>query len=74
MKLFKAIWEFIKSFGLFWKDFLVGDSPELALGVTIILGVSYVSRNSRILDIVSSVVLVMVLMMITVWRKTRRHS
>ena len=31
----------IKAFGLFWKDFLIGDCPELAVGSLIILGVAF---------------------------------
>jgi len=71
MKILKATWKFIKSFGLFWKDFLVGDSPELALGVIIILGIAYLLHNSGVLGAISIIVLVLVLMMITIWRKTR---
>ena len=57
MKILKLIWGFIKSFGLFWKDFLVGDSPELALGVIIILGVAYLLHNTGILDVISITIL-----------------
>ena len=73
MKILKSIWRFIKSFVLFWKDFLVGDSPELALGVLIILGVAYWLHNSGVWDVVAIVVLALILMVVTVWRKTREH-
>jgi len=63
---------------LFWKDFLVGDSPvgdspELALGVLIILGVAYWLHNSGVWDVVAIVMLALILMVVTVWRKTRVH-
>ena len=74
MKLLQTTWKFIKSFGLFWKDFLVGDSPELALGVLIILGVAYLLRNYSVTDIISVIVLVLVLMMLAIWRKTRARA
>jgi len=66
----------IKSFFSFWKDFLVGDSPVLALGVIIILGVAYLLRNSAVLAPVFAIMLVLVLMTFAVWQKTRtrRHS
>ena len=74
MKILKTLWKFIKSFLLFWKDFLVGDSPELALGVLIILGVAYLLRNHGVWDVVAITALALILMVITVWRKTRDHS
>jgi hypothetical protein len=74
MKIIKIFWKFIKSFLLFWKDFLVGDSPELALGVLIILGVAYWLHNSGIRDVIVITALAIILMIITVWRKTRGHS
>jgi hypothetical protein len=74
MKILASVWKFIKSFMLFWQDFLVGDSPELALGVLIILGVAYLLHNSGILDVIAIIVLALVLMIATVWRKTRHHS
>lgn len=74
MNILRSAWRFIKGFGLFWKDFLVGDSPELVLGVIIILGVAYLSRNSHILDVILITILVLILLIITVWRKTRNHS
>ena len=46
MKILKTIWKYTKSFLLFWQDFLVGDSPELAVGVLIILGTAYLLRKS----------------------------
>ena len=66
----------IKSFFSFWKDFLVGDSPVLALGVLIIVGVAYLLRGSAVLAPVFAIVLVLVLMTFTVWQKTRtrRHA
>lgn len=73
MKILKSIWKFLKGFGLFWQDFLVGDSPELALGVLIILGVAYWLHNSGVWDVVAIVVLALILMVVTVWRKTRVH-
>lgn len=32
---------YIKSFGLFWQDFLIGDSPELAVGGLVLLGIAF---------------------------------
>jgi len=75
-KTLSALWKGIKSFFSFWKDFLVGDSPVLALGVLIILGVAYLLRGSVVLAPASAIFLVLVLMTFTVWQKatTRHHS
>jgi len=73
MKILKTIWKYTKSFLLFWQDFLVGDSPELAVGVLIILGTAYLLRKSGDWDVAAVVALALILMVITVWRKTREH-
>jgi len=75
-KTLRALWKGVKSFFSFWKDFLVGDSPVLALGVIIILGVAYFLRRSAVLAPVSAIILVVILMTFTVWQKTktRRRS
>jgi hypothetical protein len=70
-KTLAAIWKGIKSFFSFWKDFLVGDSPVLALGVVVILCVAYLLRGSAFLAPVTVIVLVLVLMTFTVWQKSR---
>jgi hypothetical protein len=72
----RALWKGIKSFFAFWKDFLVGDSPVLALGVLIILGVAYLLHSSAILAPIVTIILVLVLMTFAVWQKTktRRRS
>jgi 4-amino-4-deoxy-L-arabinose transferase-like glycosyltransferase len=76
-KTLKQPWKAMRSFFAFWKDFLVGDSPVLALGVLIILGVAYLLRGSKILAPVIAIILVLVLMTYTVWQKTktrRQHT
>ncbi len=73
MKILKTIWKYTKSFLLFWQDFLVGDSPELAVGVLIILGAAYLLRKSGDWDVATVVPLALILMIVTVWRKTREH-
>ena len=71
--IFGLIWQGLRSFFLFWKDFLVGDSPELALGVLIILGTAYLLRNSGVIDGIVVIILVLALAFATVWRKTRQR-
>jgi hypothetical protein len=69
----EIIWRNVKGFFGFWKDFLVGDSPVLAAGVLIILGVEYLLRKQPY-DPLAVVVMVLVLMTYAVWEKTRPHN
>jgi hypothetical protein len=75
-KTLKTLRKGTKSFFSFWKDFLVGDSPVLALGVLIILGVAYLLRSSPVLAPTTAIILVLALITFAVWQrtKTRRHS
>jgi hypothetical protein len=75
-KVVTAIWKGVKGFFSFWKDFLVGDSPVLALGVVVILGVAYLLRGFAFLAPVTTIVLVIALMVFTIWQKARarRHA
>ena len=66
-------WHAVKGFFEFWKDFLVGDSPVLALGVIIILAVAYLLRGSTVWAPAASIVLVLALIAFTVWQKTRKN-
>ena len=65
-----TIWRGVKSFFGFWKDFLVGDSPILALGVLVILGIEYVLREQPF-DPLLVVVMVLALMTYAVWQKAK---
>lgn len=69
----KQPWKAIRGFFTFWKDFLVGDSPALALGVLVILAVAYLLRGSPVLAPAVAVILVLVLMVFAVWQKTRKR-
>jgi len=69
-----AVLKAIKSFFVFWKDFLVGDSPVLALGVLIILIVAYLLRYSAILAPLVTILLVLILITFTVWQKAHPQT
>jgi hypothetical protein len=74
-KVVSAIWKGVKGFFSFWKDFLVGDSPVLALGVMVIVSVAYLLRGFAFLAPVTIIVLVLALLVFTIWQKARarRH-
>ncbi len=69
-KTSSVVWKAVRGFFAFWKDFLVGDSPVLALGAVVILCVAYLLRASSVLAPVIAVTLVLALMTFTVWQKT----
>ncbi len=35
-------WRFVRGFGRFWYDFVVGDDPKIAAGVAVVLGLGAV--------------------------------
>ena len=41
---------FLKAFYEFWKDFLIGDCPEVLVGVAVILGASLLIRDTVLLS------------------------
>jgi hypothetical protein len=45
----KLIWRGLKGFWDFWVDFLIGDSPEIAAGVVIILVVAILIHGNPML-------------------------
>jgi len=73
-KTLSSVWKEIKSFFTFWKDFLVGDSPVLALGAIIILCVAYLLRGSAVFAPVFTIILVLILLTFAVWQKTKSRQ
>jgi hypothetical protein len=47
----------VKGFGLFWWDFLVGDTPEITVVVLLILGVVALARDVAHLNVLAYVAL-----------------
>jgi hypothetical protein len=67
----------LAAFGRFWWDFLVGDTPELFVGVLVVIGlVALVCRNPalRTLGAVLVPVGVVTLLSVSVWRAARNRS
>jgi hypothetical protein len=38
----------LRAFGLFWWDFLVGDTPELALATAALVGLAFLLAGNRV--------------------------
>lgn len=56
-----------KSFYLFWKDFLVGDCPEIAAGVVVILGIAFAVRTSAVAAALIVPGAVVLLLAVSIW-------
>ncbi len=57
-----------KSFGHFWWDFLVGDTPELFLAMLALVGIAFGLRHDRIADVVTLPLLAIVALVGSAWR------
>lgn len=44
----KSIGRLVRAFGLFWWDFLVGDTPELALATAALVGLAFLLAGNRL--------------------------
>jgi hypothetical protein len=40
--------KYLKAFGRFWWEFLIGDTPEIALGGLVVLGLAFALDDARI--------------------------
>lgn len=56
----------------FWRDFLIGDTPEITLGVLALVGAAFVARLDRVAALVIVPVLCSVLLATSTWRGRRR--
>jgi hypothetical protein len=66
------LWKQLKSFGLFWKDFLIGDDPEFAIGAVLIMGLVFIVRSSRLLASILTPAAVVILLSIGIRVGKRR--
>lgn len=67
----------IGAFGRFWWEFLVGDTPELFVGVLVILGlVALVCRDPALRTVASALLPLAVvgLLSVSIWRVARKRS
>lgn len=65
------LWRAVVAFGRFWWDFLIGDTPEVTVGVIVVVVAALLLRHQRIAAIVLLPVLVGSLLIATTWRGRR---
>lgn len=58
----------LRAFGLFWWDFLVGDTPELLVAVIVIVALALSLRHHHVIDIILLPVLTIVFLMVSTLR------
>jgi hypothetical protein len=67
-----AIGRGLRSFGRFWWDFLVGDTPELFVAMLVLVGVAFALRHDRVAAVILLPVLATVAVVGSAWRGRRR--
>ncbi len=72
-KVMRLIWKGIRSFLLFWQDFLVGDSPEIAIGAVVVLGLAFAVHRSPILAAFTIPAAIIVLLIFSMWLGKNRE-
>ncbi len=58
----------VKAFGHFWWDFLVGDTPELFVAMLVLVGIAFGLRHDRVAAIVLLPLLAIVALLGSAWR------
>jgi hypothetical protein len=67
----------VNAFGRFWWEFLVGDTPELFVGVLVILGlVALLCRDPALRSVAAALLPLAVvgLLSLSIWRAARKRS
>jgi hypothetical protein len=59
---------YVRAFGRFWWDFIVGDTPEIAVGAACILGLALLLDEARIVATLAIPVAVAALLVISLLR------
>lgn len=68
---------YVRAFGAFWYDFLIGDRPELFLGSIVVLGLVWIAINMSLSPTVAGgllTVLILLLAGLSIWSATRRRA
>jgi hypothetical protein len=68
----RTLGRYLAAFGRFWWDFLVGDTPELFLGVLVVVAVALVLRHDRAASVAAVPLLAVALLALSTYRGRRR--
>ena len=64
----------VRAFGLFWWDFLVGDTPELLIAVVLIVALALLLRHHHDVDIVVLPAVTVLFLVVSTFRGRRRDG
>jgi hypothetical protein len=67
-----AIARAVRAFGHFWWDFLVGDTPELALATGAIVGLAFLLDGQRLVGAILLPLLAAAFLFVSTYRGRRR--
>jgi hypothetical protein len=67
-----AITRGVRAFGLFWWDFLVGDTPELALATGAIVGLAFLLDGQRLVGAILLPLVAAAFLFVSTYRGRRR--
>jgi hypothetical protein len=62
----------VTAFGRFWWDFLIGDTPELAVATAVIVGAAYLAAHLHVSAAIVLPVLAALFLLASSWRGRRR--
>jgi hypothetical protein len=64
----------IRAFGLFWWDFLVGDTPELLVAVVLVVALAVLLRHHHDVDIIVLPVVTVLFLVVSTFRGRQRDG
>jgi len=69
-----AIAKALRAFGHFWWDFLIGDTPELALATGIIVALAFLVDGNRLVGVILLPVVAATFLLLSALRGRRRTA
>jgi hypothetical protein len=64
----------LRAFGLFWWDFLVGDTPELLIAVVVIVALALLLRHHHDVAIILLPIMTVLFLLASAFRGRRRDA
>jgi hypothetical protein len=68
----KAVARAVRAFGHFWWDFLVGDTPELAVATGAIVGLAFLLAGQRVVGAILLPLVAAAFLFVSTYRGRRR--
>lgn len=64
----------LTSFGRFWWEFLVGDTPELLFAVLLVIGLAFALKTAQAAAILAVILVAVGCLGLSTWRGRKRHA